>query len=71
MKCTICQKEVVLVPSAQERAKKFGGKPSYYTRLFPTHSKCSLERRIAETKELIARTLTSATSRSSLQAQPR
>ena len=26
MKCTICEKPIILEPSASERAKKFGGK---------------------------------------------
>ena len=33
------------MPSAAERAKKWGGKPSDYTRLFITHSKCELAKR--------------------------
>lgn len=34
MNCTICGKPVVLVPSAAERAKKYGDHPaSYYTAL--------------------------------------
>jgi hypothetical protein len=45
MKCRICQQEIVLTPSAQERAKKYGGKPSDYTRLFTTHSHCFLKER--------------------------
>jgi hypothetical protein len=44
MKCSICGKEVVLVPSAAERAAKHGNKPSYYTSLFPTHTKCFLKK---------------------------
>lgn len=45
MKCTICDKPIVLVPSAAERAKKFGGKPSDYTKLFTEHSQCTIDRR--------------------------
>lgn len=45
MNCTICGKPVVLVPSASERAKKFGGKPSDYTKLFTAHAACQLEKR--------------------------
>ena len=45
MKCKYCGKPVVLVPSAVERAKKFGGKPSDYTKLFPSHAKCIIDNR--------------------------
>lgn len=44
MKCTICKNEIVLVPSAAERAKKYSGKPSDYTKLFTTHATCFLKR---------------------------
>ena len=53
MKCTICGKEIVLVPSAAERARKFGGKPSDYTKLFTEHKSCALEKREQDTKNLI------------------
>ena len=56
MDCTICHKPIVLVPSAQERAKKSGGNPSDYTKLFTTHSACALAKRKAEVTELIRRT---------------
>lgn len=45
MKCSHCGQEVVLVPSAAERAKKYGGSPSDYIKLFPMHTKCQLEKR--------------------------
>jgi hypothetical protein len=45
MTCITCHKPIVLVPSASERAKKFGGKPEDYTRLFTEHSACLIERR--------------------------
>jgi hypothetical protein len=45
MNCTICNKPIVLVPSASERAKKYGGKPSDYTKLFTTHSDCLIAKR--------------------------
>lgn len=45
MNCKHCGKPVVLVPSAAERAKKFGGKASDYTKLFPYHTACQLELR--------------------------
>ena len=53
MKCTICGKEVVLVPSASERAERFGGKPSDYTQLFPAHAECALRKRDEETVALM------------------
>jgi len=53
MKCTICGKPIVLVPSAAERAKKHGGKASDYTKLFTTHSECALVKRKEETLALM------------------
>lgn len=55
MKCSICNKEIILTPSASERAKKYGGKPSDYTALFTEHSSCLIEKRQKETVELIRR----------------
>ncbi len=49
MNCTICKKPIVLVPSASERAKKFGGKPSDYIKLFREHAECTLAKRAADT----------------------
>jgi hypothetical protein len=54
MKCEICKKEVVLVPSASERAKKNGESPGYYTRLFPVHTQCQQERNKQRVSALIA-----------------
>ncbi len=53
MKCAHCGNEVVLVPSAQERAKKYGGKASYYTNLFPVHADCALIKRDGKQQSLI------------------
>ena len=54
MKCTICGKPVELVPSAAERASKYGTHPaSHYTKLFTTHAACQLEKRAADTLKLI------------------
>jgi len=53
MACRICKKKIALVPSAAERAKKFGGKPSDYTNLFTTHTDCFLKERKSGTLELI------------------
>ena len=55
MNCNICNKPIILIPSAKERAKKHGGKPSYYTTLFTTHSECYLEKYRKDTSELIRR----------------
>ncbi len=43
--CPHCHQPIVLVPSATERAKKFGGSPSDYTAIFTMHATCQLERR--------------------------
>lgn len=59
MKCSICGKPIALVPSAAERAKRYGGKPSDYTRLFTEHSVCMIAKREKDTLELI-RTLDSS-----------
>ena len=53
MKCSICGKPIVLVPSAAERAKQYGGKPSDYTRLFTEHSECVITKREKDTLDLI------------------
>jgi hypothetical protein len=53
--CTICEKPIVLVPSAAERAKKYGQPAAYYTALFTTHDTCALAKRAADTAELCAR----------------
>ena len=55
MNCSICSKPIVLVPSATERAKKYGGKPSDYIRLFTTHTECQLARNAATLSDLIKR----------------
>lgn len=53
MNCTICGKPIVLNPSATERAKKFGGQPEVYTKLFTAHAACYIEKREAETHQLM------------------
>jgi len=45
MNCSHCGKPIVLVPSAIERAKKFGGPPSKYTKLFTMHAQCQIDKR--------------------------
>jgi hypothetical protein len=53
MDCSICNKPIILVPSAKERAAKFGGKPSDYTKIFTAHAECLIAKRESETVELI------------------
>lgn len=53
MNCTICGKKIVLVPSAQERSKKYGMPPSHYTNLFTTHSDCLVQKRNQEATKLL------------------
>lgn len=55
MNCTICGKPIVLVPSAKERADKFGGKARDYTALFTTHAGCAIALREAAAVELMRR----------------
>jgi hypothetical protein len=55
MNCTVCNKPIVLVPSAEERARKYGNSASYYSNLFTTHADCALAKRKAETSALIHR----------------
>lgn len=47
MKCLHCHREIVLVPSAAERAAKdvTGKSAAYYTGLFQYHEACTLELR--------------------------
>lgn len=56
MKCKLCGKPVVLVPSANERAKSTGYPVSYFQNLFDTHSDCAIAKREADTLELMRRT---------------
>jgi len=56
MNCTICGKKITLVPSAKERADKYGGKPSDYTKLFTEHAQCVLDKRETETTALMRKT---------------
>ena len=53
MNCTICGKVITLVPSAQERAAKHGGKASDYASLFRQHAECALQQRQQRTTELL------------------
>lgn len=55
MNCTHCNKPIILVPSAAERAAKdLSGRPaSYYAGLFKEHSECALKARREGTSALI------------------
>lgn len=55
MKCSYCGKQIILVPSANERAQKYGGKPSDYTKLFKIHTQCQVDKRNKDTLELMRR----------------
>ena len=67
MNCTICNKPIVLIPSAKERADKCGGKPADYTRLFTSHSNCFIAKRSADTSALMRKELAAQPSRERLQ----
>lgn len=56
MNCTICKKPIVLVPSAAERARKFGETAAHYTALFTTHGHCAVAKRSQESIDLMRRT---------------
>lgn len=55
MKCKHCHKEIILVPSAAERAAKdvTGKTAAHYTSLFDYHSECTLELRRQSTEALM------------------
>jgi hypothetical protein len=53
MNCSICDQPIVLIPSAEERARKYGETPAFYTKLFSTHVDCAIRRRREETSELL------------------
>ena len=55
MNCSICGRKIVLVPSAKERAKRYGGKPSDYSKLFTEHSECLIQKREKDTIKLMRR----------------
>lgn len=55
MNCQHCHKPIELVPSATERARKFGGEPKDYTERFPYHAACTLKLRAEGTAELMQR----------------
>lgn len=54
-KCRICGEDIVLVPSAEARAKRYGGKPEDYRLMFSVHPQCLIDKRNAEVLDLIRR----------------
>ena len=55
MKCKICAEPIILRPSAKERARRYGGKPSDYEKLFQTHSSCQVRRNSENLKKLLTK----------------
>ena len=55
MTCSICGKPIVLMPSAAERARRFGGRPGDYTRLFTAHTDCTIAKRSQDAVALMGR----------------
>ncbi len=57
MNCTLCDKPVVLHPTAAQRAASdvTGRTAREYTLLFPRHAECELKAREQATQELIQR----------------
>ena len=53
MNCTLCDKPVVLHPTAAQRSARYGGVPRDYTILFPRHADCELKARERATQELL------------------
>jgi hypothetical protein len=53
--CGHCGKKIVLIPSASERAKKYGGKPSDYVKMFQYHADCTLKYRQSELSGLLVK----------------
>lgn len=60
MKCSYCNKPIKLIPSASERAQRYGGEPSDYTKLFTIHAQCTIDKRNADTLELMQRIKTAS-----------
>lgn len=51
--CNICNTPIVLVPSAEERARKYGGTPQHYINQFTAHADCIIKKRAQEAVELV------------------
>lgn len=52
-KCRICGQPIILKPSAEERAIRYGGVPSDYIKMFDAHSSCALAERSQQVAALI------------------
>jgi len=52
--CKICNKPIVLLPSAVERAAKYGGTPQHYIDLFDTHPRCFTEQHYEQLRQWLA-----------------
>jgi hypothetical protein len=52
-KCTICNKPIILIPSAAQRAKNSNEPASFYTALFAEHNQCAVKKRSAEATALM------------------
>jgi hypothetical protein len=57
MNCTICGKKILLIPSAEERARNdvTGKTAAYYTSIFTEHPDCTIQKRAAEVRALVQR----------------
>lgn len=55
MDCSICNRPVILRPSAAWRARHYGGTPQGYTALFPTHADCFIKKRSEDAIEAMRR----------------
>ena len=53
MKCRLCNQDIILVPSAEERAKKYGGTAQFYANLFTVHGECQVRKNKIDSKQLM------------------
>ena len=58
MNCTICHLKITLIPSAKERAEKYGMPAEYFTGLFREHATCTVNKRSESAVNLTARKIT-------------
>jgi hypothetical protein len=56
MACKYCGEPVVLMPSAEQRARRYNDHPAaYYTALFPDHVSCVIKNNTDEVHKLMNR----------------
>lgn len=55
IKCRICGKDIVLIPSAKQRSIATGQPESYFLGLFTTHPQCFIEKRRKDFHALVRR----------------